>query len=47
MNTKNNKTPVIIQNYIWFWSCCICNKKCCRNKKNVLISILLLQHLHI
>jgi len=33
MNTKNNKTPVIIQNYIWFWSCCICNKNSVGAKK--------------
>jgi len=26
INTINNTNPVIINNYIWFWSCCICNK---------------------
>lgn len=33
MNTKNNKRPVIIQNYIWSWSCCICNKNAVGRQK--------------
>jgi len=34
MNTKNNKKQVIIQNYVWFWSCCICNKNAVGTKKS-------------
>ena len=26
INKKISKKPIIIQNYIWFWECSICNK---------------------